>query len=680
MEQIQKILTSIWDEWIVEELLGEGTFGKVYKIKREYLGREQYAALKIIRISQNKTLNGFAFSLDDKSFVDEIVSEIELMSKFKGNSNIVSYEDHRVVEDPDGMGCSILIRMELLTPLGVFLETNEVTAERAIKIGVDLCRALEVLSKHSIIHRDIKLENIFVSENGDFKLGDFGTARIIEKTEDNRTKTGTYMYMAPEVLKSEPYGAKADIYSLGILLYYLLNHQRFPFFPLYPAPITFEDRKISFNKRISGQAIASPDSADPKLSAIILKACEYDSKKRFSSAHEMCLALESLIPKEETIVPEAKKKSNKKGIIIAVAALLTVAITVAAVGIFANYAKSDKTTEINETVNDALQYEIRSDGAYIIGLSYAIDSVEIPEKIEGKPVVSIEDNAFANQPFKTLQLPDSLKEIGDCAFVNCTGLESVILPEGLKTVGMRAFEGCLSLLSVKLPESLESIGDMAFKNCSVLVDINVPSGVVNAGVDIFAYTPFRKNRIGMSASYERSLSLHSEGKYNLCDINGDGIEELLVCGDKSSGFNIDNSRVLSIYDYENISDYVSPEATKESANSLALDISVSTPIYTVTDFGDSVNKDFDRIYFSETESCIYGCIYNDGYEEIYRITIQDGEISETVYQESKFVGSTPTVMGEEIFFDTSVDNTAFLNEVVMRGIIDPETTEPTTEE
>lgn len=293
MEQLQKVLDVFWEDWIAVEKLGEGTFGKVYKIKREFLGREQFAALKVISVSQNKTSCGYSFSMDDKSFVDEIVNEIELMSKFKGNSNIVSYEDHMVIEETDGSGWTILIRMELLTPLSSYIQQNEITEETVIKLGADISKALDILEKNNIIHRDVKLENIFISPNGDFKLGDFGTARIIEKTVDNRTKTGTYMYMAPEVIKSEPYGAQADIYSLGILMYYLLNDFRFPFYPPYPEPVNFDDTRTAFNKRISGEAITPPDCENKNLASVVLKACEFESKNRFADAHKMNSALNS---------------------------------------------------------------------------------------------------------------------------------------------------------------------------------------------------------------------------------------------------------------------------------------------------------------------------------------------------------------------------------------------------
>lgn len=663
MEQAQKILNDAWAEWTIEEKLGEGTFGKVYKIKREYLDREQFAALKIIRVSQNETVNGLNFSFDDKSFVDEIICEIELMAKFKGNSNIVSYEDHKVIEEPDGMGWTILIRMELLTPLGKYLEHNEISAEMSIKIGIDLCKALEVLNKQRIIHRDIKLENIFVSENGDFKLGDFGTARIIEKTVDNRTKTGTYMYMAPEVLKSEPYGVKADIYSLGILLYYLLNHQRFPFFPPYPEPVTFESQKAAFNRRISGQAMPQPDSADKNLSAIVLKACEFESKNRFSSAHEMRLALELLIPEEKTDIPVVRPKRKKKGIIIAGVALLTIAIVASAAVISAINKKTDDAYGSIGTVaaKNYLEYKILPDGVHITGLLEEREAVEIPEKIEEISVISIDKDAFANGKMKTVSFPDTLISIEECAFISCVNLKGVVLPESLKSIGARAFENCSALVSVDLPDGLETIGDKAFKNCTTLVNISVPAGIKNSGTDVFAYTPFEKNRRYMADIYSKNLSILSDAKYSLCDIDGNGVEELLVF--RPTDLSVSHSQVLIIYEFENEYDSVSPEPSPGSIN---VDLS---PII-LTQYGQKIYNSYSHIYHSEADGCLYGCVYNDGYETIYKITLENGTVSETMYQESKYVGENTSKLGNEIKFNVNVEDSSLINEVVLRGIAD----------
>ncbi|MBQ4401243.1 MAG: hypothetical protein II832_03655, partial [Synergistaceae bacterium] len=119
----------LWGSWYVDDNpLGEGSFGKVYKVHKEEFGRKYYAAVKIISLPQNQEdLNRARSEFNDdepsvrsyfKGMVDDIVQEIDLMSIFRGNSNVVSLEDHEVVskegtEGWDSIGWDILIRMEL---------------------------------------------------------------------------------------------------------------------------------------------------------------------------------------------------------------------------------------------------------------------------------------------------------------------------------------------------------------------------------------------------------------------------------------------------------------------------------------------------------------------------------------------------------------------------------------
>ena len=98
---------------------------------------------------------------------------------------------------------------------------EKLTEEDVLRLGIDLCRALEYCQKQNIIHRDIKPENIFVSRFGEFKLGDFGIARNWDRGASGLSKKGTFSYMAPEMYKGEEYDSRADIYSLGIVLYKL---------------------------------------------------------------------------------------------------------------------------------------------------------------------------------------------------------------------------------------------------------------------------------------------------------------------------------------------------------------------------------------------------------------------------------------------------------------------------
>ena len=159
--------------------------------------------------------------------------------------------------------------------------------------------ALELCQRYNIIHRDIKPENIFVSDTGDFKLGDFGIARTVEKTTSGLSKKGTYTYMAPEVYKGEAYGSTVDIYSLGIVLYRLLNGNRTPFLPAAPAPITHADRENALARRFSGSPLPAPSHAEGRLAEIVQKACAYDPRERYSSPMQMRQELESILYSRE---------------------------------------------------------------------------------------------------------------------------------------------------------------------------------------------------------------------------------------------------------------------------------------------------------------------------------------------------------------------------------------------
>lgn len=293
----------VFGNWTLDRKIGEGSFGQVYEASRTEFGETYKAAIKIITIPQSESeiKSARAEGMDDlsittyfRSFVEEIVQEFALMSKLKGNSNIVSYEDHMVTEHKTGIGWDILIRMELLTPLLDYIQRHPLTRMDVIKLGIDLNKALELCQKYNIVHRDIKPENIFVSDAGDYKLGDFGIARTVEKTTGGLSKKGTYTYMAPEVYKDEPYGSGVDIYSLGLVMYRLLNENRAPFLPEYPAPITHSDRETALARRISGAAIPAPKSADGRLAEIVLKACAYQPKDRYSSPMQMRTELEAI--------------------------------------------------------------------------------------------------------------------------------------------------------------------------------------------------------------------------------------------------------------------------------------------------------------------------------------------------------------------------------------------------
>ena len=285
-QEIEEQLNSIWKGWELKDLIGEGSYGKVYKIERDEFGHVYQSALKVMTIPQSSAelrsvINDGMDETSAKeyfySIVKEIVEEFTLMSRLKGNTNIVSYEDHAVIQVPEGIGWNIYIRMELLTPVLDYFRKSTTSIRDIVKLGIDICQALEICGQYNIIHRDVKPENIFISELGSYKLGDFGSL----------SRKGTINYMAPEVYKGEKYDQTVDIYSLGLVLYRLLNNNRMPFVPPYPQPILYADKEEANIKRMKGVKLEPPCNAHGRLAELVIKACAFNPADRYQTPSEM---------------------------------------------------------------------------------------------------------------------------------------------------------------------------------------------------------------------------------------------------------------------------------------------------------------------------------------------------------------------------------------------------------
>ncbi len=309
----------LWGKWYIDSLIGKGNYGSVYKIKREDWSYEQISAVKVIYVTPNENdiKNLSLEKFDEKSIknyyedvVQNIIKEIQILYKLKECINVVSYEDHMVIEGENNLEWIILIRMEYITPLSEYFSHNIFTIENIIQLGIDINSALEACKKQNIMHRDIKEENIFISRDKIFKLGDFGISRELLRSSSITYSKGTPFYMAPESFRGNKYDERVDIYSLGIVMYKLLNHGRMPFLPSYPKNFTEKDRKIAFEDRMSGKSLSPPACGDENLKNIVLKACMYNPKYRYQSAVEMksalIICLNTLSNSRETI------NSNRK--------------------------------------------------------------------------------------------------------------------------------------------------------------------------------------------------------------------------------------------------------------------------------------------------------------------------------------------------------------------------------
>ena len=289
----------------VDEKIGSGGFGTVYKVSKTNAAGTYVRALKHITLPTKKqytsvlnSMGGDYSKADDyfASILKDIVSEISILSTLSesGTQNIVRYYENDIVETPSPKTYDIYILMEFLTPFTDYIENKSFTVHDVITLGKDILKALMACHEKNIIHRDIKDDNIFVSSDGVYKLGDFGVSKALKDKSRAESVKGTPNFIAPEVyLGKEKYDNTVDLYSLGIVLYKLLNKSRNPFLPKYPAPYSSQDEDAAFEARMTGRVPDLPISAENELGEVVLKAI-VPRQDRYNTAAELYEALQAV--------------------------------------------------------------------------------------------------------------------------------------------------------------------------------------------------------------------------------------------------------------------------------------------------------------------------------------------------------------------------------------------------
>ncbi|MGX8703069.1 MAG: serine/threonine-protein kinase [bacterium] len=276
MEDIKQF-EPFFGKWFLDEKLGTGSQSEVYRI---HCG-DQSAALRVIHIIPE------AYETERKNFVSEQVEKIKkvydiVFGEFKEHPNIVQFKEwDSVVKDTEAY---IFERIELLQSL-IEIKQNGISEEEIIKIGVDISNGLQACHDKNIIHRDVKLANIFF-DGQNYKLGHFDTLA----TGFSSTVVGTPLYMAPEVFGLQQYDFRADIYSLGMTLYLLLSGGKYPFSDLM---------EISIKERVRGNELPIINGVNLDLMKIVLKACAFRPEERYRSITEFKNELTKVAPENK---------------------------------------------------------------------------------------------------------------------------------------------------------------------------------------------------------------------------------------------------------------------------------------------------------------------------------------------------------------------------------------------
>jgi tetratricopeptide (TPR) repeat protein len=260
----------------VKKFLGEGGKKKVYLVHDGVLDRDVVFAL----IKTEK--------LDDVTRV-RVSREAQVMGRLGDHPNVMTIHD---MGDEKGQPYIVLPLMSG-GDVGNLIEKapeRRLPIEEAVGIAKAVCRGLEYAHARGVIHRDIKPGNVWLSGDGTAKVGDFGLALAVDlsRLTNEGMMVGTYYYMPPEQAMGGEVTAKADLYSLGAMLYEMVTGR---------PPFTGDDVVAVIGQHINTPPVSPnwhrPD-LPPALAALIMRLLEKDPQKRPASAAEVLKMLEAI--------------------------------------------------------------------------------------------------------------------------------------------------------------------------------------------------------------------------------------------------------------------------------------------------------------------------------------------------------------------------------------------------
>jgi serine/threonine-protein kinase len=239
----------------------------------------------------------------------ELETDPTFFDRFRREEEIGEQLNHagliKVIADHDRSRAYIVMEWFDGRPLRQIMSEGKLTPERAVRIVTAICKALEYIHNHGIVHRDLRPENILVDAEEHIKLIDFGgagqaAARRITFTNISQI-TGGSEYVSPEELKGKRGDARSDIYAVGIILCEMVTGRK-PFLESDPF-----DRTLNYP--VPPREIDSAIS--PQLQEVIYRALEREPRNRYANAHDLARDLEHL--DQVGVAERAELRDWKKG-------------------------------------------------------------------------------------------------------------------------------------------------------------------------------------------------------------------------------------------------------------------------------------------------------------------------------------------------------------------------------
>ena len=249
--------TSQLKDFDILNLLGKGSFGIVYKVRRKR--DKNIYVLKQIDIS----------SLNSKHRNDAI-NEVTILSKLD-NPYIVKYYDSFIEKNQLNIVMEYCEAGDLTTHMRGNMG-RPLTENKIWKFTIQMCLGLDYLHSKKILHRDIKTMNIFLNKDENIRIGDLGVAKVLcESMNFAHTMVGTPYYLSPEMCEEKPYNEKSDIWALGCVIYELCTSKH---------PFDANNQGALILKIVRGRYASIPASYSTELTELVDLCLSRDYKKR----------------------------------------------------------------------------------------------------------------------------------------------------------------------------------------------------------------------------------------------------------------------------------------------------------------------------------------------------------------------------------------------------------------
>ena len=280
----------------IEEKIGEGGMSIVYKARCNKLNR--YVAVKVLKKEMS----------DNEDIVNKFKREATAIAALSDN-NIVNILD---VGSQDDINYIVMEYVKGKTLKELIKQFGKLNYETAITIAIQIAKALECAHKNNIIHRDVKPQNILVTEEGLIKVTDFGIAKSTSSATLTNTTTimGSAHYFSPEQAKGTLVDNRTDLYSLGVVLYEMVTG-KVPFEADSPVTIALKhiQEEVVPPKQINSKI---PES----LNKLIIKAMEKDPGMRYQNARDIINDLQKIKEDPNAVIDNVVENEENEHTII----------------------------------------------------------------------------------------------------------------------------------------------------------------------------------------------------------------------------------------------------------------------------------------------------------------------------------------------------------------------------